>query len=290
MTLDDRLKRAVDTLGDKFRDDIARELQALSGEWATKETRSPATMRLADAMRAIDIAHSLSEILDALAAAVSNEAARSGVFLLRNDSFRSFRLFGFPSRGDESPLELPMKGAGVLSDAIAQQTVATGTTSPFDGLPDGVPATAVPIVLAGSPVGAVYAEGADVAIVEVLTRFAARALEAQTAIRTARAIAGADELPDVVFDATPDSEDESARRYARLLISEIKLYHGAAVAEGRREGDLSSRLGGEIARARVAYEQRVPPHVRGAADHFNAELVRTLAGGDAGLLAKAETP
>ena len=57
----------------------------------------------------------------------------------------------------------------------------------------------------------------------------------------------------------PDSEEEtSARRYARLLVSEIKLYHEPAVIDGRRDRDLATRLGGEIARARVMYEERVP--------------------------------
>ena len=50
-----------------------------------------------------------------------------------------------------------------------------------------------------------------------------------------------------------------ARRYARLLVSEIRLYHETAVIDGRRDRDLATRLGGEIARARVMYEQRVPP-------------------------------
>jgi hypothetical protein len=34
----------------------------------------------------------------------------------------------------------------------------------------------------------------------------------------------------------------------------------------------------------MLYEQRVPPTVPGAASHFEAELVRTLADGDASLL------
>ena len=79
-------------------------------------------------------------------------------------------------------------------------------------------------------------------------------------------------------------EDASARRYARLLVSEIKLYHEAAVVDGRRDRDLATRLGGEIARARVLYEQRVPLEVRERADYFHDELVRTLANGDATLL------
>jgi hypothetical protein len=192
MTLDDRLKRAADALGDKLRDDIARELQAISGEWATADRGDAATLRLAEAIRAIDGGNSLSEILEGLAASVSNEAARSGIFLLRGGVLRSFRVFGFSSRQDEAPIELAMTAAGVMSDAIAQQTAATSATSPFDNLPEGVQATAVPIVLAGAPVGVVYAEGADLAIVEVLTRFAARALEAQTALQTARAVADGD--------------------------------------------------------------------------------------------------
>ena len=56
-------------------------------------------------------------------------------------------------------------------------------------LPPDVTAMAIPIVLAGSPVGALYAEGADLPTLEILTRFAARALEAMTALKTARAVA-----------------------------------------------------------------------------------------------------
>jgi len=86
-------------------------------------------------------------------------------------------------------------------------------------------------------------------------------------------------------EASGDSEEHvSAQRYARLLVSEIKLYHEEAVIEGRRDRDLATRLGGEIARARVMYEQRVPPNIRRQADHFHDELVRTLADGDASLL------
>ena len=57
-----------------------------------------------------------------------------------------------------------------------------------------------------------------------------------------------------------------------------------AVAAGRRDRDLTSRLGGEISRARVMYEQRVPSVVRDRADYFRDELVRTLANGDETLL------
>ncbi len=67
-------------------------------------------------------------------------------------------------------------------------------------------------------------------------------------------------------------------------MSEIKLYHEADVLAGRRERDLATRLGGEIARSRALYEQRVPAQVRAGVDYFREELVRTLAEGDEELL------
>ena len=122
-----------------------------------------------------------------------------------------------------------------------------------------------------------------------MTRFAARSLEALTAFKTARALTqraepAAAEVAAAALDDGSAEEDTSARRYARLLVSEIKLYHEEAVVEGRRDRDLATRLGGEIARARVMFEQRVPSHVRERTDYFRDELVRTLANGDASLL------
>ena len=192
MALDERLKRAVDSLGDKLRDELTRELESLSFAPPTDDT---ALARLADALRALDYAKSLTDILETLATAASNESARSGVFLINGADIRSFRLFGFPARFEDAPIEMPLAKAGVIKDAVAQQTLATATTSPFDpstgsGLPPGdVIAIAVPVVLAGSPVGVLYAEGANAPTLEILTRFASRALEAQTAIKTARAVA-----------------------------------------------------------------------------------------------------
>ena len=91
----------------------------------------------------------------------------------------------------------------------------------------------------------------------------------------------------VVAGRDGGQDDESARRYARLLVSEIKLYHEAVVDEGRRHGDLRTRLGAQITRARQLYEERVPPRVRTQSDFFEAELISTLADGDAALLGLA---
>lgn len=81
-----------------------------------------------------------------------------------------------------------------------------------------------------------------------------------------------------------DAVAEAARRTARLLVSEIRLFHEPAVHQGRKDGDLLTRLAPEIAKARQSYDAQVPAGVRRQTDFFQQELVRTLAGGDAALL------
>jgi hypothetical protein len=71
-----------------------------------------------------------------------------------------------------------------------------------------------------------------------------------------------------------------ARRFARLLVSEIKLYNEQKVSEGRRNNDLYDRLKEDIDRSRQMYEKRVTPNVAAKFDYFYDELVNTLAEGD----------
>jgi len=186
MNMDERLKRAVDTLGARLRDEIAKELSTLTLAPVKDDT---AATRLVDALRAIDDAKSLSDILETLATAAGNEAARAGVFLLSGGAVRRFRLFGFPARFEEGPVDLDLSRSGVIADAIRQGSLATSSTGSFDELPPDVNAIAVPLVLAAAPIGALYAEGADAATMEILARFASRALESLTALKTARAVA-----------------------------------------------------------------------------------------------------
>ncbi len=73
---------------------------------------------------------------------------------------------------------------------------------------------------------------------------------------------------------------EEARRLARLLVSEIKLYNEDQVEEGRHNRDIYHRLKDDIDRSRQIYEERVHESVRGTTDYFQQELIRSLAAGD----------
>jgi hypothetical protein len=81
-----------------------------------------------------------------------------------------------------------------------------------------------------------------------------------------------------------DARQEEARRFARLLVSEIKLYNEDEVERGRVEKDISTRLREDIDRSREMYEKRIPEDVRSGHDYFYDELVRILADGDADAL------
>jgi hypothetical protein len=77
---------------------------------------------------------------------------------------------------------------------------------------------------------------------------------------------------------------EDAKRFARLVVSEIKLYNESKVNEGRRNKDIYERLKDDIERGRQMYTDRVPGNVREQTNYFFDELVRILAGGDAAAL------
>jgi hypothetical protein len=287
-----------------------------------RSTERAAGERLVEAVRAMDRARSLTEILDTLASRAGREAARAGVLLVRGGQLRAWRLVGFDGAlEDASAFELPLEEAGIIAAAVRTGETAFGDSGhdaavpSFAKLPPGSEMLAVPIPMAGHVVAVLYADQAGngaardghrdspvvwPATLEVLARHATRSLEATTAFRAAQlvtewpetsaAITGSGAVSEGGESATSASgltrgdEDESARRYARLLISEIKLYHEAEVVAGCRDRDVAVRLGGPIARARVLYERRVPAEVRRATDHFHAELVRTLANGDPSLL------
>jgi hypothetical protein len=92
---------------------------------------------------------------------------------------------------------------------------------------------------------------------------------------------------DLPVEVAGDEErrlHNDARRFARLLISEIKLYNEQKVAEGRSEHDLYDRLREYIDRSREMYDKRVKAEVATRYDYFHGELVNTLAEGDASKL------
>jgi hypothetical protein len=96
-------------------------------------------------------------------------------------------------------------------------------------------------------------------------------------------------VPQEAPKALLSTEEESmlyndAKRFARLLVSEIKFYNEQKVVDGRRNRDIYDRLKDDIDRSREMYNKRISAVVLRKVDYFYDELVRTLGENDPDVL------
>ncbi len=318
---DDRLKALTDSVADHVRATLERELasmvseavarertaaddrlkatvEAARAEWLVRERQASlaGSERLLGVVQALDNAASLSDVLDCLVAAARDEAGRAALVVVKGPTLRGWAHAGFAD--DMLPaaeISVPESDPGLLGAALRAKDRTTSTDLPTDsGSPfmlssDDRVGIAVPLVVDAEVVGVLYADddgeveravpSAWPESIELLVRHAGRCLESLTA-RGASATAA---VKAVATESTR-TDEEGAQRFARLLVSEIKLYHAPLVDEGRQARDLRQRLHDQIARARQLYEEKVSPAIRRHADYFELELVRTLADGDPVLL------
>ena len=168
---------------------------------------------------------------------------------------------------DSFALELLVRTTGLWVELLSLRRGAG-----VEPAPQTVAPTAVPV---SAPVASAPARPAPVA--------APVTTPAQAAVATPPAVAA----PVVASSAAPQaSEDElhnKARRFAKLLVDEIKLYNLPKVKEGREHRDLYDRLKDDIDKSRATYEKRYGQTVTDV-DYFRQELVRLLADNDVSLL------
>jgi hypothetical protein len=199
-----------------------------------------------------------------------------------------------------APVEEPAPAAEEPAPAEAAPQPAYVPTSEYEEAPQAAPepsfagAETIPTYEA-QPVESGSLMGSDVA--EEATTPAYEATEASSLLSDSQALAplpaedasaaqprrryGQDaELPVEVSGDEERRLHNDARRFARLLISEIKLYNEQKVTEGRIEHDLYDRLREYIDRSREMYDKRVKAEVASRYDYFHGELVNTLAEGD----------
>jgi len=98
------------------------------------------------------------------------------------------------------------------------------------------------------------------------------------------AAAAAAPAPSASIAPGDEEVHKKAKRFAKLLVDEIRLYNQAKVTEGRQKRDLYDRLKEDIEKSRATYDKRYGNTPAAAADYFNQELIRILADNDAALL------
>ncbi len=102
-------------------------------------------------------------------------------------------------------------------------------------------------------------------------------------------VAAAPPAQTVPLGAEVEKLHADARRFARLLVSEIKLYNEQRLLEARAGGQIYLRLKRDIDRSREMYEKRFPTFASHKVDYFHDEIVRILAENDTAKLG-AEYP
>ncbi len=151
--------------------------------------------------------------------------------------------------------------------SLKEQTFPPGVRAPAMMTPEPTPMASEPAVeeMEGEESGTVLLHASD--------------LQPQSPTTPPLAAPAAPPAP-----AVGDKEHDDAKRFARLLVSEIKLYNEAKVMQGRKSRDLYQQLRDDIDRSRKLYGER---HPDAPPDYFKDELVRILADGDAGALGQS---
>ena len=245
------------------------------------------------AMRALDDARTITQALESVLQTSAGMAGRAALFLINGDRLKPWKSAGIPDI-DVQTVESSIAAKDLLARAIQSGTLTMASAAvpapPFARLSGERAGLAVPLMVVGRPVAVLYADqgigdtkpgpGWTEAI-DLLARHASATIALRTAARTLDMLRGE---PDGGAGNGDAPSEEGARRYARLLVSEIKLYNEAAVRAEREHRDLRQRLRAEIERAERLYEERIPPAVGARQTYFQQELVQTLADGDATLL------
>jgi hypothetical protein len=176
-----------------------------------------ASQRLIEAIKQIDAARAVPEMLDVLLRCATREAARAAILLVRGDELHGWRFINFGARNENAAeFRQAVVGAGVIEEAIRSGQAAhthgkVRVPAPaFAELPLGRKAIGVPLMIQGRVVAVLYADQ-DVSAqphethapservswpvaLEVMTRHASRCLEAATFLRS-RATAQAQVRP-----------------------------------------------------------------------------------------------
>ena len=192
----------------------------------------------------------------------------------------------------EAGLNAPMVQQLTYTVGLMLETLASRPTAPTPALAAAEVAVAAPAIEAAVPAVEAPMPAVETPMPAIEAPMPAVALPPPVSAPEPPVVADASETvqlkvlvaPVVAAAPARSPEDErkhdEARRFARLLVSEIRLYNEPAVQAGKLGHDIYARLKDDINRSREMYEQRVSPEVRADSNYFHDEMVRILADGD----------
>jgi hypothetical protein len=261
---------------------------------------------LSGAVTSIQKASSQADILRHLLEGGAQFAGRIALFVVRGNTISGWQGTGFDD--NDFIKTVALNGTtGLAAAALRGREPAAGSTADFNpAFMAGVTPPAdhsclvLPLVVKEKVAALIYADAGtvpggatDASALSVLTRWAGLWLEL-SALRKLGPAASEDQQPAsppaasaAAAPATGPEEPElhrKARRFAKLLVEEIKLYNQPRVVEGKLNRDLYERLKVDIEKSRATYDKRYRETPVATADYFNQELIRILADNDVSLL------
>jgi hypothetical protein len=306
--IEEAVAEVLDAALPKLRTEIVRRAVEVVESLAPAPGSSPSDL-LNAAAAAIQESGSQAEILRHLLEGEARFAGRVALFVIKGGTLNGWQGIGFDDNDAVKSVNLN-GSSGLIAKAVQGRVPVSGATNEFDsGFISQVKAPAengcmvLPLVVKDKVAALIYADSGtapggmlDGSGLQALTRFAGVWLEL-AALRKAggpaaeevaqQAAAAAAPMPSVAAAAPATEEDEihkKARRFAKLLVEEIKLYNQAKVDEGKRQKDLYDRLKVDIEKSRASYDKRYAESTVASADYFNQELIRILADNDVSLM------
>ncbi len=286
----------------RLRQEIVRRVAAEVESLVPAPGSSPTDV-LSLAITAIREANSQADILRQLLEGEAQFAGRVALFVVRGNAISGWQTTGFKDNDFIKGVALN-NGTGLVERALHGREPAAGSTRDFDARfmasvtpPAQDSCVVLPLVVKEKVAALIYADGGtvpggafDASALTVLTQWAALWLElsALRKVVPPEAQQPAAPVATAVSAAAPGSEEaelhHKARRFAKLLVEEIKLYNQPRVVEGKLNRDLYERLKEDIEKSRATYDKRYHETPVESADYFNQELIRILADNDVSLL------
>lgn len=294
------LEAALPRLRSEIVQRATQDLKAIPAPEASSDS-------LSEAVESIQEATLQADILRKLLQGATHFAGRVALFIVKAGSISGWQGIGFEN-DDSVPGSSLSPSLVLVAEAMRSRSSATGKISDFDKAimarlkaPAEDKCIVVPLVVKDKVAALLYVDGGakspvDGPALSTLSRFAGLWLEVnalrrndhvpgdepQTASATAAAAAP---IPAVAPVVSEDSDvQRKARRFAKLLVEEIKLYNQPKVNEGKQNRDLYERLKEDIEKSRATYEKRYGQTPAAGADYFSQELVRILADNDIQLM------
>ncbi|HET6840764.1 MAG TPA: hypothetical protein VFK06_03635 [Candidatus Angelobacter sp.] len=294
---------------------VQRTMEQLESLPAPPLEISPSEL-LNAAVVAIHEMSSQAEVLRRLLEGCAQFAARSALFVVKGRAIAGWLAFGFEENDSIKNFSLDT-ATGPVAQAIQDRNPVTTTISDFDpgfasamGTPVVSACQVLPLVVRQKVAAVVYVDAGlapegklDAHALQLLMRFTGLWIELLTLrkaapedVQAVPAAVQAGNSPAVAPEVSvareapaalsPEDAEihKKARRFAKLLVEEIKLYNGQKVTEGRQNKDLYIRLQDEIEKSKATYARRYAESTAASGDYFTEELIRVLADNDVTLM------